>query len=469
MTTSRTYAPDPASSSLAVRYRPRRFSEVVGQRHVTTILAKAIATGRVPQQILFSGSSGLGKTTLARVTAAAMLCESPVQEPSFDACGVCAACEAITSPRATHPDVIEFDAASHGGKDDIQVIAERAQLSPLLAKRKIYIIDEAHGLSGPGGQAFLKLLEEPPAHVTFMLATTDPQKMLKTNRGRCTEFEMQTPTPAQMRANLQRVADSEGWNLADAIADTVIAASDPQLGVRATLMSLEKLAGALDDGNALSPQEAAAMLGVSSPADLENLFAAIAANDLAGSLSALRQACASSSSSQVRHALTLWAKEALLDAHDASRHEAIFRLGVLIDTPDIPGALELIVARLVSGEPTLEALQAATERAAKVLGELITMSRQTPPTEITPSTPDAPDPADEVPTKEFDLEEFFSLLAANSPRAVALLRESKVTVQDGLMTMVAPPANIDALRQAAPKIKQAASHFSVTSFRLAVS
>ena len=227
---------------LTIKYRPKNFSELIGQVQIKKVLESSIKNGRVPQQILFSGGSGLGKTTIARVYASMILCHTPIAERAEMApCDKCVSCQEIFSITSSHPDLVEFDAASNGGKDEIREIAQRAILSPVIGSKKIYIIDEAHGLSNPGGQAFLKLLEEPPKHVIFMLCTTDPEKMLKTNRGRCIEFRLKNPTNQELLNNLRAIADGEKITLTDEVLKLVIEASDIDLGVRGTVATLGKI------------------------------------------------------------------------------------------------------------------------------------------------------------------------------------------------------------------------------------
>lgn len=396
-----THAAGAERANLALRYRPRTFSELTGQRHVAAVLGRALAEGSVPQQLLFSGGSGLGKTTVARICAAAILCETALDERATgDACGRCASCLDITSPGRSHPDVIEFDAASHGGKDEVRDIATRAVLAPLRGGRKVYIIDEAHGLSGPGGQAFLKLLEEPPAHVVFMLATTDPQKMAKANRGRCTEFELLRPTDEELVANLDRVAAGEGWILSRRAAAAVVAATSPDLGVRGTVMTLEKLAGPLGRGE--DPDEAALaeLLGVAAAPAVAALVEAIAAGERLGALEAVEALRSSSSDAAVRSALLGWARAgyvaSLRGQGEVAAELALERYRAVAGAPDGPVGTELLVARLacpalVADQAALAAQLAQAERVVAQLAALLAEARGLTPAPAQP-TPPAPVP-----------------------------------------------------------------------------
>lgn len=373
---------DAGHLGLALRYRPSTFATLTGQRHVAAVLGKGIVKGTVPQQLLFSGGSGLGKTTVARICAAALLCETPVEDRltapggGADACGHCASCVDVTSPKATHPDVIEFDAASHGGKDDIREIAARASTAPMRGRRKIYIIDEAHGLSGPGGQAFLKLLEEPPAHVVFMLATTDPQKMLKTNRGRCTEFELLRPSDDELIENLRRVATGEGWVLSDVAAAAVVAATDPALGVRGTLMNLEKLAPRLAWGAELDDDELATLLGVAPATVVSAVWDAVAASDRPGAFDALGVLRRRVPDDLARKALLNRAREDFLAAVAGTGPVAVelaqHRYEALASAPGGDAWTDLVLARLASPQldPTPDALAAQLAEAERVIATL---------------------------------------------------------------------------------------------------
>ena len=299
-----------SSESLAVKYRPKSFSSVVGQKHAVYVLKEAIKKGMLPQQLLFSGGSGLGKTTLARICAASVLCLTPLgSRENADPCGECESCKALDGNPSTHPDLVEFDAASHGGKDEIKDIAASASLAPMLSGKRVYIIDEVHGLSGPGGQAFLKLLEEPPEHVIFMLCTTDPHKMLKTNRGRCVEIEMLPPSSEDLVENLRRVCRGEGVEIDDKVLEAVVSVSDPELGVRGTLMNLARVMHAQNS----SIGELFAIVGVPSSETIDSLWEVMCRGDALRSLSFLEEVLLGSSTQSVSSALAKKARVELLN------------------------------------------------------------------------------------------------------------------------------------------------------------
>src|ERR1044071_7517340 len=174
-----------AFQSLYRKHRPQTFAELVGQEAVSTALRNAVREGRVGHAYLFSGPRGTGKTTTARLLAKAVNClaEDPAQRP----CNVCVNCIAINS--GASPDVIEIDAASNRGIDDIRDLRDKVRYAPTQLSSKVYIIDEAHQITGAAANAFLKTLEEPPPHSRFILATTDPEELLPTIVSRCQRFE----------------------------------------------------------------------------------------------------------------------------------------------------------------------------------------------------------------------------------------------------------------------------------------
>ena len=190
---------------LARKWRPRRFEELVGQPHVVQALANSLADNRLHHAYLFTGTRGIGKTTVARLLAKALNCETGiVAEP----CGVCAACTAIDAGRFV--DLIEVDAASRTKVDDTRELLDNVQYAPTRGRFKVYLIDEVHMLSNHSFNALLKTLEEPPPHVKFLLATTDPQKLPVTVLSRCLQFNLKRFTVAQIQAQLEKICTAEG-------------------------------------------------------------------------------------------------------------------------------------------------------------------------------------------------------------------------------------------------------------------
>ncbi len=203
-----TQTPTPVSRPyqvLARKWRPQRFDDVVGQIGVTQTLRNAIQRGRIAQSFIFSGARGVGKTTTARILARALNCESG---PTADPCGTCDACVEIAEGRDI--DVIELDAATHTGVDNVrEVIIEGLGISPARDRYKIFIIDEVHMLSNSSFNALLKSIEEPPPHVVFMMATTELHKIPETIRSRSQEFELRTIGARSVADQLARIAEAE--------------------------------------------------------------------------------------------------------------------------------------------------------------------------------------------------------------------------------------------------------------------
>ena len=190
---------------LARKWRPRRFADLVGQEHVVRALSNALAGQRLHHAYLLTGTRGVGKTTIARILAKSLNCERGV---GAEPCGECAACRQIDAGRFV--DLLEIDAASNTGIDNIREVIENAQYAPTAGRYKVYIIDEVHMLSKSAFNAMLKTLEEPPAHVKFILATTDPQKVPVTVLSRCLQFALRNMTPQQVSGHLALVLATEG-------------------------------------------------------------------------------------------------------------------------------------------------------------------------------------------------------------------------------------------------------------------
>ncbi len=195
---------------LARKYRPRSFAQMVGQEHVVQALTNALTQGRLHHAYLFTGTRGIGKTTVSRILAKSLNCTGPDGTGGITAepCGVCQACTEIDADR--YLDYIEMDAASNGGKDEIRELIERAAYKPGIGRFKVFMIDEAHQLSKDAFNALLKTLEEPPEYLKFVLATTDPDKVLPTVLSRCLQFNLRPMAPATVRDHLQQVLEAEG-------------------------------------------------------------------------------------------------------------------------------------------------------------------------------------------------------------------------------------------------------------------
>ncbi len=259
-----------SQQALARRWRPRTFAELVGQDHVVKALTHALTTGRLHHAYLFTGTRGVGKTTISRIFAKALNCASgPTAEP----CGQCDACRAIDADR--FPDYLELDAASNRGVEDIAALLEQATYAPVAGRYKVYMIDEVHMLTGHAFNAMLKTLEEPPEHVKFVLATTDPQKIPVTVLSRCLQFHLRSLPPRVIAQRCAEVLTAEGVPF-DASALTFIGQAAG--GSMRDALSLLEQAIAYG-GGAVRENDVAAMLGLASEARLWALLAAVAAAD----------------------------------------------------------------------------------------------------------------------------------------------------------------------------------------------
>src|SRR5436309_4249386 len=262
-------------AALYRKYRPQTFEEVVGQEAVVRTLTNAIETGRVRQAYLFAGPRGTGKTSLARILAKGLNCaQGPTPTPDK----VCHACVAIAN--GTSLDVVEMDAASQRGIDDIREIRERVVLQPAEGRYKVYILDEAHQLTDAAWNALLKLIEEPPPHLLFVFCTTDLGKVLPTVRSRCQTFVFARPRLPELVKVLRRVADGESIDAPDAA--LALIARGARGSFRDAVSTLDQLAAATE--GAITVQAVLQLLGAVEEDSLFRLCDAIVDRDTAGAL-----------------------------------------------------------------------------------------------------------------------------------------------------------------------------------------
>jgi len=255
------------------RYRPETFAEVIGQEHVTEPLQQAIRNGRVNHAYLFSGPRGCGKTTSARILARALNCE---QGPTPTPCGVCQSCRELARGGGGGIDVVEIDAASHGGVDDARDLRDRAFFSPASSRYKIYVIDEAHMVTTAGFNALLKVVEEPPEHLKFIFATTEPDKVIPTIRSRTHHYPFRLVPPGVLRDYLAELCEREKVPVDPAVLSLVVRSGGGS--VRDSLSVLDQLmAGSGADG--LTLPRATALLGYTDAALLDDVIDAFAAHD----------------------------------------------------------------------------------------------------------------------------------------------------------------------------------------------
>nr|WP_240979509.1 DNA polymerase III subunit gamma and tau [Streptomyces sp. HNM0574] len=262
-------------SSLALyrRYRPETFAEVIGQQHVTDPLQQALRNNRVNHAYLFSGPRGCGKTTSARILARCLNCE---QGPTPTPCGECRSCLDLARNGPGSIDVIEIDAASHGGVDDARELREKAFFGPASSRYKIYIVDEAHMVTSAGFNALLKVVEEPPEHLKFIFATTEPEKVIGTIRSRTHHYPFRLVPPGTLRDHLAEVCEREDIPVDDAVLPLAVRAGAGSVRDSMSVMD-QLLAGAGEDG--VTYAMATALLGYTDGALLDDVVDAFAVGD----------------------------------------------------------------------------------------------------------------------------------------------------------------------------------------------
>ncbi len=283
-------APPPAHAApyrvLARTYRPTRFDDLIGQEVMVRILRNAFAIGRVAHAFMLTGVRGVGKTTTARIIARAMNCVGPdgAGGPTADPCGVCPNCVAILADR--HPDVVEMDAASRTGVDDVREIIEATRFRPLQARTKVFVIDEVHMLSRNAFNALLKTLEEPPPHVKFVFATTEIRKVPVTVLSRCQRFDLRRVSMAELSAHFGRIAAREQVTVAPEALDLIARAADGS--VRDGLSLLDQAIAQSGQGGAggepVGKEAVADMLGLADREDVFDLLEAVMAGRPAAAL-----------------------------------------------------------------------------------------------------------------------------------------------------------------------------------------
>ncbi|ONI79039.1 DNA polymerase III subunit gamma/tau [Actinosynnema sp. ALI-1.44] len=257
------------------KYRPATFAEVVGQEHVTDPLRIALSAGRVNHAYLFSGPRGCGKTSSARIMARSLNC---VQGPTPDPCGECESCVSLAPNGPGSVDVVELDAASHGGVDDTRELRDRAFFAPAISRYRIFIIDEAHMVTTQGFNALLKIVEEPPEHLIFIFATTEPDKVLTTIRSRTHHYPFRLIPPGIMRELLERNCAAEGVAVEPSVFPLVIRAGGGSARDTQSVMD-QLLSGAGADG--VTYERAVSLLGVTDIALINDMVDGLATGDAA--------------------------------------------------------------------------------------------------------------------------------------------------------------------------------------------
>jgi DNA polymerase-3 subunit gamma/tau len=268
-----------AYKALYRTYRPQQFSQVAGQQAIVKTLQNALLNKKLSHAYLFSGPRGTGKTTLAKIFAKALNCETSPSEP----CGVCENCLALQENR--HPDIIEIDAASNNGVDEVRELIDKVKYAPIKGNYKVYIIDEVHMMTSGAFNALLKTLEEPPSHVLFILATTEPHKILPTILSRCQRFDFGKVNANDLRNRIELILKTERINFDDAAIQTVIQLADG--GVRDALSILDQVIAYT--GGRFQESDLLQLFGLVSIEEKINLLTSIGQQDQTGMIQKIEQ------------------------------------------------------------------------------------------------------------------------------------------------------------------------------------
>ena len=276
---------------LARKYRPQRFADVAGQDHVTRTLLNALSQGRIAHGYIFSGHRGIGKTTIARILAMALNCRTEIgsaHRPSPEPCGVCDSCTEIRAGNAV--DVIEIDAATNRGIDEMRELRDAARYLPARDKYKIYILDEAHQITDAAFNAMLKTLEEPPEHVVFMMATTQPEDIPQTIRSRCQHFSFHAVKFDEILAQLRQIADKEGIAAEDSALALLAEAGDGSMRDALSIMDQAIASAPLEDGKPrLDAEQIRELMGTVPNAVFERLMESISEGQTAAVIEELNR------------------------------------------------------------------------------------------------------------------------------------------------------------------------------------
>lgn len=272
-------------SALYRKYRPQKFEDVIAQQHITRTLVNQIEKGKITHAYLFTGSRGTGKTTCARIFARAINCLSP---ENGSPCGKCEVCKALSGGNI---DIIELDAASNNGVDQIREIVDNVAYPPVAGKYKVYIVDEVHMLSGAAFNALLKTLEEPPAHAVFVLATTEVHKLPATVLSRCMRFDFRLVPAPVLKDHLKKIYAAEGVKAEDSALDLIVAAAEGS--VRDMLSVADRCMNYSDN---LSYDDVLGVLGATGRESTRSLLGAIARSDVGETLGGVNEACSAGKS-----------------------------------------------------------------------------------------------------------------------------------------------------------------------------